>query len=177
MQGGIYGAPGDQYQRPPETSTYPSTHTEPPENSISYKETDTPTISTSTGGGGYSGSGSYAEDPSYGTSTSESYPPTSEYGGGTAYTDGGSYGYNAHTTTTANSLPGSQYTTTTTESTGLSTIPPPSGTPKRLHVTNIPFRFREPELRQLFEVSSIIHTHTGSNRMLYIVPIVHAGIW
>ncbi|XP_064406111.1 RNA binding protein fox-1 homolog 3-like isoform X2 [Halichondria panicea] len=151
-EGGIYGAPGDQYQRPTETSTYSSTHTEPPpQNSISYKETDTPTVSTSTGDVGYSGSGSYAEDPSYGTKTSESYPATSVYGGGTSYTDSGSYSYNTHTTTTANSLPGTQYSTTTAESTGPSTNPPISGTPKRLHVTNIPFRFREPELRQLFE--------------------------
>lgn len=30
----------------------------------------------------------------------------------------------------------------------------PQGQPKRLHVSNIPFRFREPDLRQLFLVSS-----------------------
>ena len=30
----------------------------------------------------------------------------------------------------------------------------PQGQPKRLHVSNIPFRFREPDLRQLFYVSS-----------------------
>ena len=29
-----------------------------------------------------------------------------------------------------------------------------SGEPKRLHVSNVPFRFREPDLRQLFFVSS-----------------------
>ena len=29
----------------------------------------------------------------------------------------------------------------------------PQGQPKRLHVSNIPFRFREPDLRQLFYVS------------------------
>ena len=29
----------------------------------------------------------------------------------------------------------------------------PQGQPKRLHVSNIPFRFREPDLRQLFFVS------------------------
>lgn len=29
----------------------------------------------------------------------------------------------------------------------------PAPTPKRLHVSNIPFRFREPDLRQLFYVS------------------------
>lgn len=27
------------------------------------------------------------------------------------------------------------------------------GTPKRLHVSNIPFRFRDPDLRQMFGVS------------------------
>ena len=31
--------------------------------------------------------------------------------------------------------------------------PVPQGQPKRLHVSNIPFRFREPDLRQLFFVS------------------------
>lgn len=30
----------------------------------------------------------------------------------------------------------------------------PHGQPKRLHVSNIPFRFREPDLRQLFYVST-----------------------
>ena len=30
----------------------------------------------------------------------------------------------------------------------------PQGQPKRLHVSNIPFRFREPDLRQLFYVST-----------------------
>jgi len=28
------------------------------------------------------------------------------------------------------------------------------GTPKRLHVSNIPFRFRDPDLRQMFGVCS-----------------------
>lgn len=31
----------------------------------------------------------------------------------------------------------------------------PQGQPKRLHVSNIPFRFREPDLRQLFYVSLV----------------------
>jgi len=29
----------------------------------------------------------------------------------------------------------------------------PKGTPKRLHVSNIPFRFRDPDLRHMFGVS------------------------
>lgn len=29
------------------------------------------------------------------------------------------------------------------------------GTPKRLHVSNIPFRFRDPDLRQMFGVRSV----------------------
>ena len=33
----------------------------------------------------------------------------------------------------------------------------PQGQPKRLHVSNIPFRFREPDLRQLFYVSMTFH--------------------
>ena len=37
----------------------------------------------------------------------------------------------------------------------------PQGEPKRLHVSNIPFRFREPELRQLFFVSpNYLHCST-----------------
>lgn len=35
--------------------------------------------------------------------------------------------------------------------------PLPQGQPKRLHVSNIPFRFREPDLRQLFYVSRIMY--------------------
>lgn len=31
--------------------------------------------------------------------------------------------------------------------------------PKRLHVSNIPFRFRDPDLRQMFGVSTISEVH------------------
>lgn len=36
---------------------------------------------------------------------------------------------------------------------GTGEVKVPQGQPKRLHVSNIPFRFREPDLRQLFYVS------------------------
>lgn len=45
--------------------------------------------------------------------------------------------------------------------------PTPQGQPKRLHVSNIPFRFREQDLRQLFFVSfrvcvsKLIHVDTS----------------
>lgn len=37
-------------------------------------------------------------------------------------------------------------------------------TPKRLHVSNIPFRFRDPDLRQMFGVS-------GPERCLFSPPL------
>lgn len=48
----------------------------------------------------------------------------------------------------------------------------PNGQPKRLHVSNIPFRFREPDLRQLFYVSpwmlvSCRVLYTNQNPPLY----------
>ena len=36
----------------------------------------------------------------------------------------------------------------------------PKGTPKRLHVSNIPFRFRDPDLRQMFGVSRVPSPHS-----------------
>ena len=36
-----------------------------------------------------------------------------------------------------------------------------SGQPKRLHVSNVPFRFREPDLRQLFFVSSDLYVYNS----------------
>lgn len=41
--------------------------------------------------------------------------------------------------------------------------PLPQGQPKRLHVSNIPFRFREPDLRQLFFVSGRSLLVAGQN--------------
>lgn len=34
--------------------------------------------------------------------------------------------------------------------------------PKRLHVSNIPFRFRDPDLRAMFGVSMIIYVLNGT---------------
>ena len=65
------------------------------------------------------------------TSATPSVPPTS----------GGTIGYPA---------PNTYGSTVTAPSGGVSATP---GQPKRLHVSNIPFRFREPDLRNLFYVS------------------------
>jgi hypothetical protein len=40
----------------------------------------------------------------------------------------------------------------TTSNAGLLPSPNPLATPKRLHVSNIPFRFRDPDLRNMFGV-------------------------
>lgn len=38
------------------------------------------------------------------------------------------------------------------------------GTPKRLHVSNIPFRFRDPDLRQMFGVCRTEYSHLFTMR-------------
>ena len=39
----------------------------------------------------------------------------------------------------------------------------PDNTPKRLHVSNIPFRFRDPDLRNMFGVSFLLFPVPGCN--------------
>lgn len=54
---------------------------------------------------------------------------------------------------TATSSPASQHHTPPSSTNSSEFKPSSSGQPKRLHVSNVPFRFREPDLRQLFYVS------------------------
>lgn len=49
-----------------------------------------------------------------------------------------------------------------TSTTGASQTDPTKNQPKRLHVSNIPFRFRDPDLRAMFGVSERQQTHLKS---------------
>ena len=75
---------------------------------------------------------------------STNYPPVTH----AASSDG--VGYGNGPSATPNSGPGSSTVGGTGEF-----KPAPQGQPKRLHVSNIPFRFREPDMRQLFFVSLV----------------------
>lgn len=75
---------------------------------------------------------------------SSSYPPVTH----AASSDG--VGYGNGPSATPNSGPGSSTVGGTGEF-----KPAAQGQPKRLHVSNIPFRFREPDMRQLFFVSLV----------------------
>ena len=57
----------------------------------------------------------------------------------------------------------SSSSTTTTSSTSTTTS---TNQPKRLHVSNIPFRFRDPDLRQLFGVSQC---HSVNFHFIYLI--------
>src|SRR4029434_2945301 len=48
--------------------------------------------------------------------------------------------------------------------------------PKRLHVSNIPFRFRDPDLRQMFGVSHT-HTHTHTHTLTLTHTHTHLPIF
>ena len=87
-----------------------------------------------------------------GMATSSSAPPTSSGPGGTnPPPQAPGVGYGAQT----------QYGgSATTSSSG------PVGQPKRLHVSNIPFRFREPDLRNLFYVSVYIYIALYTHKVL-----------
>lgn len=56
-------------------------------------------------------------------------------------------------TSTTTSVPASSASSPSSSSTPTITATQTTIQPKRLHVSNIPFRFRDPDLRQLFGVS------------------------
>lgn len=137
LQPGSYGAPGDHYSRQqPAADTLPS----------SYNSDPKPEGSS---------------NPHTQNSVDFTRDQSSEHGEPTGY----SYSNNSTNSSVAVPSQNSHYSpSTATESTATHTSYPPhyppstsasEGTPKRLHVTNIPFRFREPDLRQLFYVSEV----------------------
>lgn len=89
----------------------------------------------------------HISQPPAGTTNAEgkqaSSPPNS-----TTYPPTAGEGYGNGLTATPTSGPGS------IGAPGMGEFKVPQGQPKRLHVSNIPFRFREPDLRQLFYVSA-----------------------
>lgn len=58
--------------------------------------------------------------------------------------------------------------TTNTTSTSSSTLVEAKNQPKRLHVSNIPFRFRDPDLRAMFGVCIFKTSSCGMCSFLYI---------
>lgn len=82
-------------------------------------------------------------------SASNTSPKSQDFSGDKG-TGGSSGGYGNGPSASSSSGPGSG---PTSGGGGGEFKPLPQGQPKRLHVSNIPFRFREPDLRQLFYVS------------------------
>uniref|UniRef100_A0A9J7XA12 RNA binding protein fox-1 homolog 2 n=1 Tax=Cyprinus carpio carpio TaxID=630221 RepID=A0A9J7XA12_CYPCA len=82
-----------------------------------------------------------------------------EFGGGSVYSAGGQTEAPAGVSSTPSSNPSAQMSDSSTQAelqcvsaggSSSSESSEPKGTPKRLHVSNIPFRFRDPDLRQMF---------------------------
>ncbi|XP_016326855.1 RNA binding protein fox-1 homolog 2-like isoform X3 [Sinocyclocheilus anshuiensis] len=82
-----------------------------------------------------------------------------EFGGGSIYPAGGQTEAPAGASSTSSSNPSAQMSDSSTQAedqcvsaggSGSSESSEAKGTPKRLHVSNIPFRFRDPDLRQMF---------------------------
>lgn len=80
-----------------------------------------------------------------------------------------------------NEVNGSSAQTTTSAAASITTTATTDATkvnqPKRLHVSNIPFRFRDPDLRQLFGVSPSPFYFSNNFTFDFLVEIVICYSW
>ena len=165
-QGGSYGAPGEPY--PPGETRTPSGSSAASAGGSTVAGYSQPSSESATAGGyNYSGDTSSSNTTGYNYSSGAGYDHNYQgYSGYRSQDSATSPPIHPQSSAATNSTPSQQQSLYPPSSSSSSTysqtnsVPPLSSSstlseykPKRLHISNIPFRFREADLRQLFYVS------------------------